>query len=325
MGDDHITLEKATAFNTGYRENWRDYLDQYSSSAIREKLSKLTSGMDSLSNEICKHQLNLIPYFFPHVLLNLVEASKGLEKKLLPPEIAEDLKRIGFFGKEQRFQQKYKQALELPELPLPEIIAHSGLIYIRDFAKARIHKRVVIDAGAYIGDTAKLFQKVYGAGRVFAIEPDEINYQQMKSLCAKWGLVKQIVPIQAATGRAEGTMKLWGQGVGTSAIRKAGLADMDSKETPIITVDGLVAKHALNNVALLKLDVEGSEYDTILGARNTISEQRPILLISIYHTAKDFFEIKPLLEEWSLGYKFMVRKLSTDLIKEFILIGVPDS
>jgi hypothetical protein len=37
-----------------------------------------------------------------------------------------------------------------------------------------------------------------------------------------------------------------------------------------------------------------------LGAEKTIKKDKPILLISVYHTGKDFFEIKPLLESWNL-------------------------
>ena len=36
--------------------------------------------------------------------------------------------------------------------------------------------------------------------------------------------------------------------------------------------------------------------------------QKPILPISIYHTAHDFFEIKPLIESWGLGYRFSIHK-----------------
>lgn len=44
------------------------------------------------------------------------------------------------------------------------------------------------------------------------------------------------------------------------------------------------------------------------GAQNTIREQRPVLLISIYHNESDFFDIKPWLETLNLGYKFKIHK-----------------
>lgn len=44
------------------------------------------------------------------------------------------------------------------------------------------------------------------------------------------------------------------------------------------------------------------------GARRTIEKFRPVLLISMYHNPHDFFEIKPMIDSWNLGYKFSVYK-----------------
>ena len=71
---------------------------------------------------------------------------------------------------------------------------------------------------------------------------------------------------------------------------------------------------------LIKWDIEWLEYDSILGAQKIIKEYKPILLISIYHTWRDFYEIKPLIESWNLGYKFMIRHLSTNICEEVELI-----
>ena len=54
----------------------------------------------------------------------------------------------------------------------------------------------------------------------------------------------------------------------------------------------------------IKTDVEGFEQQLLDGAINTIKEQKPILLISIYHNYHDFYKIKPWLESLNLGYKF---------------------
>jgi hypothetical protein len=53
-----------------------------------------------------------------------------------------------------------------------------------------------------------------------------------------------------------------------------------------------------------------------------IIKYKPILLISIYHNKKDFFEIKPLIESWNLGYTFKIRKLLSDW-QEIMLIAEP--
>ena len=89
----------------------------------------------------------------------------------------------------------------------------------------------------------------------------------------------------------------------------------------VISIDEFVEKQQLE-VGLIKLDIEGAEYDTILGAKETIMKQKPLLIISIYHTFKDFFEIKPLIESWGIGYKFEIRHhLPNSTEAEFVLMA----
>lgn len=61
-------------------------------------------------------------------------------------------------------------------------------------------------------------------------------------------------------------------------------------------------------VGFIKVDIEGFEQEFLKGAKQTITEQKPAMLISIYHQASDFFEIKPMIESWNLGYSFKIIK-----------------
>ena len=76
----------------------------------------------------------------------------------------------------------------------------------------------------------------------------------------------------------------------------------------ITTVDRMVNEHKIEP-SIIKLDVEGAERETILGAMETIKHFRPVLILSVYHHPKDFFEIKPLIESLDLGYHFLLRRL----------------
>jgi hypothetical protein len=70
------------------------------------------------------------------------------------------------------------------------------------------------------------------------------------------------------------------------------------------------------------MDIEGEETNALLGAKKTIIEHKPILAISIYHNPKDFFEIKPWLEEIVPEYKFIVRKANPcSFVFELMLIA----
>jgi len=48
--------------------------------------------------------------------------------------------------------------------------------------------------------------------------------------------------------------------------------------------------------------------ELLRGARKIISRDRPVLILVIYHNPEQFFEMKPMLESWNLGYKFVIRK-----------------
>ena len=55
-------------------------------------------------------------------------------------------------------------------------------------------------------------------------------------------------------------------------------------------------------IKLIEYSMRHQEF--LKGAKETIIEQKPAMLISLYHKYSDFFDIKPLLESWNLGYKF---------------------
>ena len=78
-------------------------------------------------------------------------------------------------------------------------------------------------------------------------------------------------------------------------------------------------------IGCIKMDLEGMESKAVEGAMETIKRDKPILLICIYHTPKDFCTIKPKLEDLGI-YKFIVR--DTEPCNSYVgchlmLIGVP--
>ena len=61
----------------------------------------------------------------------------------------------------------------------------------------------------------------------------------------------------------------------------------ESQKIPVYKVDTLISLYNIHP-RFLKLDVEGMEYKTISGSRETITKYKPVLCISIYHTPVDF-------------------------------------
>ena len=73
------------------------------------------------------------------------------------------------------------------------------------------------------------------------------------------------------------------------------------------------------------MDIEGSEFDALLGARQIIKDFSPILAISIYHKPEDLVDIPLWILNENPSYKLFVRKYysSYTSMYELILYAVP--
>ena len=110
---------------------------------------------------------------------------------------------------------------------------------------------------------------------------------------------------------------------GSSINSSVSNSSTETKRIRISTVDNECKN---KEIGLIKMDVEGAEYAVIKGALETIKRDKPIFLISIYHTGKDFFEIAPLLKQNVPDYLF--RLINLELASPFtekILVAYPKS
>jgi hypothetical protein len=57
----------------------------------------------------------------------------------------------------------------------------------------------------------------------------------------------------------------------------------------------------------LKMDIEGAEYDALIGAQKAITRDRPVLAVCVYHTQNDIWRIPLLIHEMVPDYRFYLR------------------
>lgn len=144
--------------------------------------------------------------------------------------------------------------------------------------------RDVIDGGACSGDSALMFSEYDFVHKVYAFEPVKTSYEGLKKTLEINNCEK-----------AEAIHKGLGDRCATAEIM--------GENSEIITVDEFAKD---KKIGCIKFDLEGMESQALQGCMETIKRDKPLLLICIYHTPKDFFEIKPMLEALNLGYRFKV-------------------
>lgn len=171
---------------------------------------------------------------------------------------------------------------------------------------AKIKNLDVIDVGGFIGDSALIFQS-FTNKNIYSFEATSHNYNLMLQTL-KLNNTNRIVPLKKGLGSEKTTMTISILDSASSLIRDNTLyGSTQSEEIELITLDSYVKEHDLK-IGLIKVDIEGFEMDFLKGAKETICSQKPAMILSIYHQASDFFDIKPLLESWNLGYTFRVYK-----------------
>lgn len=110
--------------------------------------------------------------------------------------------------------------------------------------------RVMIDAGAFIGDTSAYFLSRYPSLHVIAVEPEAANIELAKVNLAPYG--ERVTLIQKALAGRTGVAAFGGQSIGGS-LDKAGVM------VETTTLPEILASIRGARIDILKMDIEGAE------------------------------------------------------------------
>lgn len=185
--------------------------------------------------------------------------------------------------------------------------------------KSKFKNKDIIDAGAFTGDSAIVLSS-YTKGNIYSFEPTSQIYALLQKTLKLNPKCKNIIPVKKGLGAKCETQLIHVMDSGSSINRIFTNQEHEKENIKITTLDIFVKENNLNNIGLIKVDIEGFEQEFLKGAINTIKSQKPTLLLSIYHFADDFFNIKPIIEDLNLGYKFKIVKSVDGSIRGEILL-----
>ncbi|MFA5597050.1 MAG: FkbM family methyltransferase [Bacilli bacterium] len=154
---------------------------------------------------------------------------------------------------------------------------------------------VFADCGGYIGDTAIVFYRLkLPLKKYYFIEPGLANNTKAKNALKEF---ENIVFCSCATGKAKSEATFDDSGEG-GCVNKTG-----SLKINIEPLDDLIKEP----ITFIKMDVEGSESDTIEGAKNQIINHKPKLAVCAYHKPDDAWKLAFQIKELRPDYKLYFR------------------
>lgn len=175
---------------------------------------------------------------------------------------------------------------------------------------------IFVDCGAFNGDTILKYEKFTDGKckKIYAFEP---NYENVLMLQENTrSLSGEIEIINKGTWRENGKLEFEENG-SASQIVKGGKVTI-----PVTTIDSVVGK---DKITFIKMDVEGSELESLEGAKKIIERDMPKLAICCYHKQDDIIKIHQFIKKFNnkkVKYRFYLRHHSNS-VYETVLYGIP--
>ena len=192
------------------------------------------------------------------------------------------------------------------------------------FPKDIVHlgkDEVFVDAGACCGETSEVFIKMTDAHykSIHLFEPNEkiekvaqeiFDLEKYKNVkFYKYGLYKE--------NRKIGFIDE--DKVGSSSVNE----ENTSNSIEVVTLDSIF-KNNKGKPTFIKMDIEGSEKEAIIGAQSIILESAPKLAICVYHELEDLWEIPSLILNIRDDYVIYLRHHSMEHT-ETVCYAIPAS
>lgn len=164
-------------------------------------------------------------------------------------------------------------------------------------------REVVVDLGAFVGDTVLSYLENYGEDCYKKIYCYEITPESFAALEKNLEKYPNIDCRRKGVADRLGILTLQGNQAGSSANTLCQVAEEGGVQVEVTTLDEDIREP----ITLLKADIEGFEQRAILGARRHIREDHPKLLLSVYHNNEDLWKIPQMIHELAPDYRFYLR------------------
>lgn len=150
-----------------------------------------------------------------------------------------------------------------------------------DFAMP-IEPKWIIDLGANIGLSSVFFRLKYPGATIVAVEPQLENYKLLQKNVAD---DKNIFTVQAAVWSHETELDIYDPGIGEWGFQVVENPKVSGGKVKGITLDRIMAMYGIREIDVLKVDIEGAEYQLFKEGNQTWLQNVKILAIELHENS----------------------------------------
>jgi FkbM family methyltransferase len=282
----------------------------YNGSAVRRQLVQLG----------CKHVSHFADLYFEHADEFLPYC--GLAPRNVAIEAWADVAGAAAIWQDAHSTREYLAQLawrlRLPHSELPAHDPPAECYFPRGLFEFSPDE-VFFDCGAFDGDSLRQYlarRPPGGSVDIVAFEPDAGSAARLAEFVAALpdGLAQRVQIEPCAVADKSGEVRFSALG----SVR-SGVAESGGCSVKALAIDDMAKEPTL-----IKMDVEGFELSALRGAAKVIRRRLPVLAISLYHHARDLWEIPNFLRALAPDYNLFLRRYAEDCW-ELVLYAVPSS
>ncbi len=219
----------------------------------------------------------------------------------------------------------FKNIIQLSRDNYSERNVEPELVWIKDF----LHRSdVVIDIGANVGTYLFQLENKLRPENIYAFEPNKKLYLRLKRIFPAMQIFPLAISDENTTAEFKipiiSGKKIHSRGTLKTQFVESGEENQKSEMVQVVKLDDWAEIENFKKLNLIKIDVEGNERQTLLGAQNTIKKFRPVLLVEMEqrHHQNPIWELVSIVENW--GYEahyldradFLLKKVTQNQIDQ---------
>jgi FkbM family methyltransferase len=199
-------------------------------------------------------------------------------------------------------------------------------------SKLDLGDKIALDIGANVG-TISIGLAALGCKKIYSIEPGPLHARLIDNIELN-NLNNIVIPAKIGFGAKQGEL-FWAEDKNNPGnahlLKSADGIDLKKLKTefevsefvrvPVITLDEFVSTKVNSNIDIIKIDVEGMEWDVLSGGKDTIESNLPIVVAETHRIASDMMKydcMTPMFQFfYGLGYRTFSLDEHGDLV-EFI-------
>lgn len=185
------------------------------------------------------------------------------------------------FGSEQYFNmwyELYKKSLSGMNIGMGSRLEHSGELNVLKFLQSSGRDiEILFDVGANIGDYTKNLQLFFPNAKIHSFEPAKETFHTLSNCNVGPNVILNNTGISNEVKK--GTIYFDKENSGLASLYNRqldyfGLEFSREEQVELVTLDYYCQNHGIDKIDFLKMDIEGNEYNALLGATDLLNKNK---------------------------------------------------